>query len=253
MERAYFTHRSAARRYRRHRPDHIHALVLARMRSRCGNGISDALDVACGTGQSTVLLADLARNVVGIDMSAAMLEEASSHDRVRYETGLAERMAFPARSFDLVTTALAFHWFDREAFLDEAARVLRRPGWLVVYTNGMTGRLAEQAPFTDWFRNDFLARYPGTPRNAEPLPDSAFHERGYEIVAREQYLASLRLSLSEIVGFLLTQSNVIARVELGEERIEDATAWVSSSIRACIGDRGGELEFEGSAEFFHLT
>ena len=61
--------------YARGRPYH-HPRSLARLRALLAGGNADAdveraLDVACGTGMSTVALADFADMVVGLDISAA--------------------------------------------------------------------------------------------------------------------------------------------------------------------------------------
>ena len=45
------------------------------------------------------------------------------------------------REFDLVTVSSASHWFDIDALLDEARRILKPNGWLVIYENNFTGKM----------------------------------------------------------------------------------------------------------------
>ena len=84
------------------------------------------LDVACGTG---FLTRHLRGDVVGLDQSARMLDEARQQaPRASYVRGDALALPFPNDSFHRVFTA---HFYghlepaDRETFLEEARRVAR--------------------------------------------------------------------------------------------------------------------------------
>ena len=93
-----------------------------------------ALDVATGTGNTALALAPFVRNVVGVDLTREMLDQAR---RVTAERGITNadwvlgdacRLPFGAESFDLYTVRAAPHHFhDFDAFLIEALRVLK-PG-----------------------------------------------------------------------------------------------------------------------------
>ena len=87
-----------------------------------------ALDVACGTGQSTLALKEVAPQVVGTDTSREMLDRALREAGVQYVEASGEDLPFADGSFRLVTVALAFHWFERSRFLTEASRCLTRAG-----------------------------------------------------------------------------------------------------------------------------
>ncbi|KAM9835941.1 putative methyltransferase [Aulostomus maculatus] len=94
-----------------------------------------AVDIGCGSGQGTILLAPHFTKVVGIDVSAAQLEMAQANDNppnVLYRQGPAEELPFQAGEVDLVTAMTAAHWFDRQRFLREADRVLRPGGCLAL-------------------------------------------------------------------------------------------------------------------------
>ncbi|XP_029696871.1 LOW QUALITY PROTEIN: uncharacterized protein [Takifugu rubripes] len=92
------------------------------------------VDVGCGPGQGTVLLAPILTKVVGIDVSPAQLEMAltkTNPPNVSYSQGPAEELPFGPGEVDLVTAMTAAHWFERRKFLVEADRVLRPGGcWL---------------------------------------------------------------------------------------------------------------------------
>jgi ubiquinone/menaquinone biosynthesis C-methylase UbiE len=97
------------------------------------------LDIACGPGILVAALAPHAAEVVGLDLTPAMLAKARERCRaqgianVSLVEGDATRMSFPDGHFDVVVTRLAIHHFpDPSAVLKEARRVLRRDGRLVL-------------------------------------------------------------------------------------------------------------------------
>lgn len=95
------------------------------------------LDVGCGTGISTRLLAARGARVIGVDPSNDMLAEARrvKTPGVDYHLGTAEETGQPSASRDVVVCAQAFHWFDAERALKELHRVLMRGGRLALMWN----------------------------------------------------------------------------------------------------------------------
>jgi len=97
------------------------------------------LDVGCGTGYLLSRLAARAPQaevLAGIDAAPAMIEVAragAADDRLHFLVGTAERLPWPAASFDLVVSTTSFdHWADQQAGLAECARVLAPGGCLVL-------------------------------------------------------------------------------------------------------------------------
>ena len=97
------------------------------------------LDVGCGTGYLLGRLAARAPQpeaLAGIDAAPAMIEvarDAAADDRLRFVVGTAERLPWPAGSFDLVVSTTSFdHWADQQAGLAQCARVLAPGGCLVL-------------------------------------------------------------------------------------------------------------------------
>ncbi|XP_038554263.1 putative methyltransferase DDB_G0268948 [Micropterus salmoides] len=104
------------------------------------NQLNLAVDVGCGSGQGTTLLAPYFSNVVGTDISPAQLEMAlvnSNPPNVSYRQCPAEELPFVSGEVDLVTAMTAAHWFDRPKFLLEADRVLRPGGCLALLSYTM--------------------------------------------------------------------------------------------------------------------
>ncbi|WP_255170177.1 methyltransferase domain-containing protein [Natrononativus amylolyticus] len=89
------------------------------------------LEIACGTGRFTVMLAARGANVVGLDISAAMLQQgrtkaraAGVSENLEFLRGDAGRLPFPDDHFDTVVAMRFFHLADDpEAFLSEMRRV----------------------------------------------------------------------------------------------------------------------------------
>jgi ubiquinone/menaquinone biosynthesis C-methylase UbiE len=94
----------------------------------------DVLEIACGTGRFTVMLAEEGADIVGLDISEAMMAQgrakarkAGVDDRVEFMRGDAARLPFPDDHFDTVLAMRFFHLADTPAkFMAEMARVSKR-------------------------------------------------------------------------------------------------------------------------------
>jgi ubiquinone/menaquinone biosynthesis C-methylase UbiE len=130
--------------YARGRPYH-HPRALAHRAQWIGEQpVRRALDVACGTGLSSVALSDLARHVVGVEAAFEMVARASWGEGRTYVSAAAEALPIADSSVDLLTVASAIHWFNQPAFFAEAARTLRDGGWLAIYDYYFLGQIEAQ-------------------------------------------------------------------------------------------------------------
>jgi SAM-dependent methyltransferase len=97
----------------------------------------NVLDAACGEGYGSNLVAGVAREVIGLDISAEAIAHArqryAGEARVRFEVGDAAALAFPDRRFDVV---LSFETLEHLAAQQELvagfARVLAEDGVLLI-------------------------------------------------------------------------------------------------------------------------
>jgi len=210
-----------------------------------------ALDVACGTGQSSVALTEIAGYVVGSDSSAEMISVTPRRPGVSYVVAPAERLPFASGVFDLLTVALAFHWFRREEFLAEARRVLANAGWLVIYNNWHTGRMNENPAFEEWTRGPFISRYPSPARDRRPIDGEELTRFGLVHVEREHMENDVHFRPEELIDYLTTQSNVIAAVEKGSESLESVRAWLLSEVRPLFTTQTGTFIFGGAIDYVH--
>lgn len=89
------------------------------------------LEIACGTGRFTSMLAERGADIIGLDISGPMLQQgrqraqsAGVADSLEYMRGDAGRLPFPDNHFDVVFAMRFFHLADTPAeFLTEMCRV----------------------------------------------------------------------------------------------------------------------------------
>ncbi len=100
------------------------------------------LEVGCGTGRWLADLRAVTDQLYGLDLSGGMLAQARQRDgRMHLICGRAERLPFPAASFDLVYCVNALHHFEGQRdFVREARRLLRPGGALAVVGMNPHGR-----------------------------------------------------------------------------------------------------------------
>ena len=80
----------------------------------------DVLDVGCGTGENTMLLASRGLHALGVDWAAAAVVSARAKTaerslEVEFEVGDALRLDELGRSFDTILDSALFHTFSDEA------------------------------------------------------------------------------------------------------------------------------------------
>lgn len=168
---AFWEQAEIVERFAHRDPDHRLRALMEERRIRPAR----ALDIGCAGGRNTLFLAWHRVEVHAIDASHAMLEETRSQlgrllgeevARERVQAGRMDNLSrFSDASFDLVVSLGVLHqaesWPEWERAVDEAARVLR-PGGLLL--------LNEFAPGTD------LTGEGMTPVDGEPHVFEGFHD-----------------------------------------------------------------------------
>ena len=95
----------------------------------------DVLEVACGSGQGVGYLGGLSRSIVAGDYSESILAIARKTygDRFPFRRFDAQKMPFPAESFDVVLIFEAIYYLpDVEEFFRECRRILRPGGTVLI-------------------------------------------------------------------------------------------------------------------------
>jgi SAM-dependent methyltransferase len=132
-----------ATEYAQYRP-HYPSELFAYLASLC-SGRRVAWDCGTGNGQAAVELAAHFNCVIATDASATQITQAQRHERVSYLVERAEDAGFKSACLDLVTVAIAVHWFDMQRFYTEVHRVLIPGGIIAVWAY----HLAETEPAID--------------------------------------------------------------------------------------------------------
>lgn len=198
-----------------------------------------ALDVGCGNGQLTRLLADHFAAVVGIDPSADQIANAVAHGRIRYQCATAERLPLADHSVSLVTAAQAAHWFDLPAFYDEVRRVAVAGGILALVSYGAPALepvLNER--FRQFYWNEIGPYWPAERK----LVDSGYAtiDFPFDEFAAPPLDIRLEWSMSELLGYVQTWSAVRQAREAGRDDVltafadDIAATWGAAEIRRPI-------------------
>jgi SAM-dependent methyltransferase len=109
------------------------------------DGSQRLLDVGCGPGSLTLLLAPFVATAVGIDADCEMVREAargssrSGQSNVSWRHMRAEELPADLGEFELVTFAQSFHWMDRPAVAVKV-RMMLTPGGVCAYVHATTHR-----------------------------------------------------------------------------------------------------------------
>jgi ubiquinone/menaquinone biosynthesis C-methylase UbiE len=115
--------------------------IFQLMLEMCSATMQDTvLDVACGPGLTACAVAKVARHVIGIDLTPAMIERARTRqaeqglNNLSWHVGDVYALPFADDTFSLVLTRFSFHHFlDPAAVLAEMIRVCAPGGRVMVW------------------------------------------------------------------------------------------------------------------------
>ena len=253
MVRNYFVRDEAAERYNQFRPS-VHPELIKRIAAYCPEKIpfDFALDVGCGTGHSTYPLQRIAKQVTGVDPSPAMLAQTRTGAGIEFINASAEALPFPGKHVDLITVGLAFHWFEQALFLEEAARVLKPEGWLVVYNSWMTGIMGDVPGYTDWVRKTYLERFPSPPRRKHTPEIEKLSN--FKTVRSEDFEHLIPMNAAELVGYLTTQSNIIQGLLAEQVSLVEVIGWLESNLQPFFASKEvRDIQFGCKMTYFQLS
>lgn len=208
------------------------------------------LDVACGEGYGSALLAKVAAHVTGVDVSAEAIEHArrtyGSAANLEFVRASCTRLPFADASAELaVSFETLEHIGGQREFLDELARVLRPDGVLVLscpnkveysdqrdyanefhvrelYRDELAAVVGERFPHMRWYgqRSTFYSVI---------APESAQDERGQLVEVDEAHPGEAASSLSRPLYFLLVASrepSALERLAPALSVLADRDDWV---------------------------
>jgi SAM-dependent methyltransferase len=192
------------------------------------------VDIACGTGKSTVGLTGIFKHVYGLDLEQTQIFRAKSQfPDIQFLVSGAEQSPIRSGTMDCVTVATAFYWFHMAQALEEFRNMLSSRGHICIY----------------------LYYYP-VPGNERILE---IQRREYD--TRWKIHKDPRLSMDEGIGDVLKHSRLFGKVSFDEfpnvvpmNAAQLAGFWSSTSYGALYAKstfdpkgywEGLEKEFDG--------
>jgi len=217
-----FEEASHALLYAKFRPTYPPKLreVISEFIKKNGGGFQKMIDVACGSGQSTFYMADLFKQVCGVDISQAQVNQAQekskqlNHNNVDFCVGTADQLPFTNESVDLITCAQALHWFDETTFYPEADRVLKHKGCLAAYGYGNVEAKHQNAQ--SLIRHFYKETLKGCWADRRRHIDICFTEFKLPYAKSERYdfYSDVEMKLPDLMGYISTWSGYCKYSEL---------------------------------------
>jgi hypothetical protein len=195
-----------AKLYAKYRPDYPPELIRYILQFVQEN--NKAWDCATGNGQAAGLLSPYFKKIEATDISEKQLQQAPRYSNVSYSVSTAESTKFPPNSFDLITIAQAYHWFNFALFHAEATRV-GKPG-AVIAAWGYSLIQSKHAQIDDlikYFYVDVTGEYWDNERKYVDLhyESVAFD---FEALPTKDFIIEVKWTRDDLLGYFNTWSSV---------------------------------------------
>jgi ubiquinone/menaquinone biosynthesis C-methylase UbiE len=123
--------------YSKYRPGYPDNYFLLLQELGIGLKNQDILDIGTGTGALALPFAKQEARVTGVDISGGQIEAAKALAsekklNVRFIVAKAEETGLPDNSFDVLTSSMSWGYLDQKRMPEEAARLLRKNGLLLI-------------------------------------------------------------------------------------------------------------------------
>jgi ubiquinone/menaquinone biosynthesis C-methylase UbiE len=187
-------------------------------------GRERVLDAGCGTGRYTVhLQRRLGRPVVGMDLSAGMLEKARAKvdegADIRLVRGDAQRLPFIDGSFDAITLILVVHHIeDLPAMAEELHRVLAPGGRVMFMTRDHDEIEASYIAMFPGVLEIDLARFPQVRALTSVLERAGFVDVGDEREANPGFTMTRQEVLAKVDGRFISTLSLMSDIEFSRAR-----------------------------------
>lgn len=182
------------------------------------NGQGRLLDIGCGTGKISISLHDYFTEVIGIDISLDMLEEAKilgchqNIKNIKWIQGKAEEIDNNLGKFKLIACGDAFHWMKREIVANHCYDLLSDDsGFVVLGAGGNIGSEKYEWQKAIW---QVIKKWLGNERRNSHWV-TKMHEKTHEQILRELPFKSIKSGklrykitrdIDSILGYLYSTS-----------------------------------------------
>lgn len=206
------------------------------------------VDLGCGTGLSTLIWKEHAKEVVGIEPSDDMraVAEQKKAENVRFEKGFGNKIPLENESADAVICSQSFHWMEPKSTLAEVNRILKPNGVFLTVD-------CDWPPVIDWRAeklymdlyekikelekefddvNDTFVRY-SKDKHLENIKASGYFRYAREIVfTNEEPCTAKRLC-----DLLLSQGSTQILLKLHPEMIKKDIDDFCAKVHELLGDK----------------
>ena len=203
------------------------------------------VDLGSGTGLSTRPWAERADEVIGVEASPEMREQAeaaTSAENVRFVQGYAQATGLEDGTADIVTCSQALHWMEPEPTFAEAARILRTGGVFAAYDYDWPPVVhwEVEAAFEEMLRLGRVSRRPDGDlmRYAKKDHLDRIKASGHFRYVREVVLHSReRGGADRIVGMALSLGPLTVMLQTGTTEEEIGVEALRETADRVLGDR----------------
>jgi SAM-dependent methyltransferase len=207
------------------------------------------VDLGSGTGLSTRVWAHRADEVVGVEASPEMRDQAevaTSTANVRFVHAYAQATGLPDGEADIVTCSQALHWMEPEPTLAEAARLLRPGGVFAAYDYDWPPIVGweVEAAFEEVLRRVRAGRAPDGRgmRFAKEAHLERIKASGHFRYAREiVFHARDRADAKRIVGMALSLGPLTVLLKDGKSEDELGLTALREAAECSLGGREAEI------------
>ena len=203
-----FTDLKEAQRYDKYRPTY-HDLPFAELQKYLGKKLGKTLDVACGTGHSTLALSKICESVIGCDISREMIRVAERKGPTTFVEASAEEIPFPANSFDHINVSMGFQWLNQAKFLSEALRLLKPGRHLSIDNYGFVGTMQGNDKFKAAYQTFDQTNMPRAARHPNFPDEDLMVAHGFKFLHEIKYQQVVTMDVETFTEYLMTRSNFL--------------------------------------------
>ena len=122
----------------------IEQLTVEMIKNRADFNGKVTLEIGCGGGEISSLLANDTEQYIGIDPDISAINDASqAHHNVEFSIGSGESLSFSDSGFDIALFTLSLHHQNSSLAIKEAYRVLKNGGKLIIIEPSIKGEFQQ--------------------------------------------------------------------------------------------------------------
>jgi ubiquinone/menaquinone biosynthesis C-methylase UbiE len=201
--------------YRTRHPDEVVDALVAATDIRRGSRV---LEIACGTGQLSVPLAERGVDLLAVELGPQLAAHAQRRlqpfPNARVVVSSFESWELNSEQFDAVVCANAFHWLDADTRFSKSAAALRPGGSLVLVVTqhvrgGTVGFFTDAQPaYVKWGLSTDPTFQPPEPDDLPASFPELDQRAEFQAVERQRLEIPMRRTTESYVGWLSTDSMV---------------------------------------------